>query len=90
MKLTQKDVAAMAAQSPAAAGAMVGLSMHEDEIARLRTINAELVGALKEAVRIADDDRDQVFRGDLRLRETAIVRWKEQARAALAKAKERA
>lgn len=46
----------------------------------------ELYGALKEGLRIASDDDDEIFGGDLQARETAIVKWRIATRIALAKA----
>lgn len=57
-----------------------------DALALTTAINTRtdaLGAALEEALRIASDEMDEVFGGDMRARDTAIVAWKRQARAAL-------
>ena len=47
----------------------------------------DLRAPLEEALRLASDEHDEVFGGDLRKRESALIAWKQQARAALAASK---
>ena len=49
-----------------------------------RQEHPDLRGALEEALHLASDEHEEVFSGDLRKRESAIIAWKRTAQAALA------
>lgn len=60
----------------------------KESIAALLERVKVLESNLKEAVRLASDDEDEVFKGDLRERESALIKWKRETKQALSEDKD--
>lgn len=54
--------------------------------ARLIAAAPELYKMLKEAIKLASDENGEIFNGNMQARETALLQWKHEAKAAIAKA----
>ena len=64
------------------------LPLFEEQLTQTQQALDRATEALKVAVRLASDENGEIFEGNIQARESALISWKRQAKAALASIKE--